>query len=638
MTLAGIEIRYLVNEISKQTDDYYVSNIYGITKDTILVKLHHSEKPEILLMVSPFGFWISSKKIDQIQENKMLKRLRKDLLRLKLVKIEQIGLERVVYLTFSGFDKEFIFIAEFFGDGNIILCNNEMKILALLHAVEVRHRKLQVGSPYVVPPQKGLDVIHISRDELDDIKKTDLPCGSWLGRTFGLPKKYSEEVFRISNVVPQTKGSELSEIDIEKIHGSIKEIVDRVVNGQHNPIIFQIDNKMDVSPIPLGGITNYKSVPAFMNGLDEVFSSSILKEGESIQTQKTSKKIQELQTKLQEQKKAIAQLFNKSNSLSEVARSIQDLTANGVISIEEPKALNILKHHSAKLIKDKGVSFLKIDEEKVKIGTKLSLPSLASTLFNEAKKQTGAISSLNELIRKTEKEIEKLETQEDTEKESVTFSEVRKRKWFERYRWFVTSDGLLAIGGRDSSSNSAVIRKHLDKDDKVFHAEIFGSPFFILKNCKDSPYPSLNEVAHATVCFSRAWRESMYGMNAFWVNSDQVKKAAPSGQYLPKGSFIIEGQRNFVKISSLKLAVGLLKYDDSYLLCCGPLTAIKKNSFCYAIIEPSGSDMVTVAKKIKKEFVMLNEISKSFSIDEYVRVLPVGKSHVIEITRGDFSE
>ena len=43
VTLAGIELRYLVNQISDATQDYYVSNIYGVTKDSILFKLHHVE-------------------------------------------------------------------------------------------------------------------------------------------------------------------------------------------------------------------------------------------------------------------------------------------------------------------------------------------------------------------------------------------------------------------------------------------------------------------------------------------------------------------------------------------------------------------------------------------------------------------
>ncbi|MFB3152432.1 MAG: NFACT RNA binding domain-containing protein, partial [Nitrosopumilaceae archaeon] len=221
----------------------------------------------------------------------------------------------------------------------------------------------------------------------------------------------------------------------------------------------------------------------------------------------------------------------------------------------------------------------------------------------------------------------------------ITFSEVKKKNWFERYRWFYTTDGILAIGGRDSSSNSAIIRKHLEKNDKVFHADIYGSPFFILKDGTESISPSsLNEIAHATVCFSRAWREAVYGSNAYWVEPEQVKKAAPSGQFLAKGAFVIDGTRNFVNISTLKLAVGIVKQDTSYLITCGPPNAIKKNSLCYVVIEPTGSEMTDVAKKIKNELVQMNEQAvKTFSLDDFVRVLPAGKSHVVETGIGEQS-
>src|SRR4030066_177109 len=200
MTLAGIELRYLTNNISKKTLDYYVSNIYGINSKSLLFKLHHPEKPDVLLMFSTMGLWTTSKKIEQIEINKLLKRLRSDLLRLKLTKIEQIGAERIAYLTFSGFEKEFIIIGEFFGDGNIILCNKEMKILALLHSIDVRHRKLQVGLPYTPPPQKGLDVFEISKENIDEIKTSNLAVANWVGRTFGLPKKFAEEICRMSKI------------------------------------------------------------------------------------------------------------------------------------------------------------------------------------------------------------------------------------------------------------------------------------------------------------------------------------------------------------------------------------------------------------------------------------------------------
>ena len=197
---------------------------------------------------------------------------------------------------------------------------------------------------------------------------------------------------------------------------------------------------------------------------------------------------------------------------------------------------------------------------------------------------------------------------------------------------------MLAIGGRDAPSNSAVVRKHLGKNDKIFHGDIFGSPFFILKDAETPSTISMNEVAHATVCFSRAWREGMHGTSAYWVLPEQVKKSAPSGQFLPKGSFTIEGKRNFVNIPSLRLAVGIIPQDDHYLLTAGPPATIKKNSICYAIIEPHGSEMVEVAKKIRLEFSKLEEeITKQISLDDFVRALPAGQSQIKDVGYGDAS-
>ena len=35
-------------------------------------------------------------------------------------------------------------------------------------------------------------------------------------------------------------------------------------------------------------------------------------------------------------------------------------------------------------------------------------------------------------------------------------------KWFEKLRWFVSSNNTLVIGGRDTNSNEKVVKKHLD--------------------------------------------------------------------------------------------------------------------------------------------------------------------------------
>ena len=640
MRLAGIELRYLVNYISKKTLDYYVSNIYGINTQSLLFKLHHPEKPDVLLMFSTMGLWTTSKKVEQIESNKLLKRLRNDLLRSKLTKIEQIGAERIAYLTFSGFDKEFIIIGEFFGDGNIILCNKEMKILALLHSIDVRHRKLKVGLTYTPPPENSVNIFNLTQTDIEGILSSSIHAARWIGRTLGLPTKYAEEICKKAQIDSQISGNQLTNDNAKKIFEVVNEIINDVIKGNHETVIIKKENNSDVYPIKLGNDQeNFTHVSSFMEGLDILFTESIVTSGKSIQTSSADKKVSELENKLVEQTKAITLVREKSSKIANVAKFLLKLVSEGITSIEDAKALEEIKKHGAEMIKEKGVFLIKIDDEKIKINPKASLPSISSKLFDKSKRKSAAISSIEKLKKLTEKKLEKEKSEAKVVEESITYTEIRKKNWYERYRWFYTSDGILAIGGRDSSSNTAIIRKHVEKNDKVFHADVHGSPFYILKGSKEEIRPtSLNEVAHATVCFSRAWRETMYGLNAYWVEPDQVKKAAPSGQFLPKGAFVIDGQRNFVNISTLRLAVGLIKQDLDYLITCGPPIPIKKNSVCYVIIEPSGSEMVDVAKKIKKEFSKIKEnIVKEISVDEFVRVLPSGESHIVESGLGEQS-
>jgi len=627
-----------VNEISNATRDYYVSNIYGVTKDSILFKLHHVEKSDIFMMISTSGVWLTSVKIEQLEPNRLLKRLRSDLLRLKLTKIEQIASERIAYFTFAGFDKEFVIVGEFFSEGNILLCNKEMKILALQHSIDVRHRRLGVGLVYTPPPLNSLDVLKIKESDFDQLRISDLAAAKWLGRTLGLPKKYVEGIFEISSLDSKCLGKNLTAEQIKKLYDITTTIVSDVVNGKHEPVIIR-NEKPEVIPISFGKLDeNCALVNTFMEGLDTIFTENLVNIGKSIQTGGSDKKIKELENQLAEQEKAIELVKEKSNHITSVANSLFEIISKGITSIEDSAAAEILAVNNSKLVKEKGVTLILIDDEKIKINSQSSLQSIASILFNEAKRKSGAIKSIQQIKINTEKKLGKLQNKAETEKESVSFAEIRKKNWYERYRWFFTSDGILAIGGRDAPSNSAVIRKHLGKNDKVFHGDIFGSPFFILKDVENPPTASLNEVAHATVCFSRAWREGMYGVSAYWVNPDQVKKSAPSGQFLPKGSFTIEGQRNFVKISTLKLAVGIMPQGEDYVVTCGPPETIKKNSICYAMIEPHGSEMVDAAKKIRLEFLKLEEeIAKKINIDDFVRALPAGQSQIIEVGFGDAS-
>ena len=632
MTLAGIELVYLVKDIGEKTSGYYASNIWGINRNSLLFKLHHPTKPDIMLMVSSIGMWITDKKIEPIEPNKMLRRLRSDLLRAKLTKIEQIGTERIAYFTFTNFEKEFTLIVEFFGDGNIILCNEERKILALLHSIDVRHRQLRVGLEYIPPPEDGVDVLNLTKESFRELFSSS-GIGKTIGRGLGLPKKYVEEIIRLSGIDPKKPSNEITDEEFEALYEIITSTLSKVTQGPHDPSVIIEDEVHDAYPIRFSDDNlNAKKVDSFNEGLDIVFTEEILEKGKSLFSSPADKKIESLEKTLSEQKNAINVVVEKSKIIAEVANLLFTMTSAGQHDIRNEIITNSLKEKNAEIISEKGVPYMKINESKIQIDPESSLPTIASKLFDESKKQKAAVKSIEKLMKKTESKLEKTIEKGEIAKGAVGFKEVRKKSWYERYRWFYTSDGILAVGGRDSSSNSAIIRKYLEKNDKVFHAEVHGSPFFLLKAEDEEILPlSLDEVAHATVCFSRAWQISAYGMSSFWVNPDQVKKGAPTGQSMAKGSFMINGTRNFIKVSSLKLAIGIFKEDEDYLLVCGPPEPIKKKCLCYAVIEPGGSTMSDVAKKIRAEFDKIDDsFKKIFLIDDYVRALPTGSSKVTE--------
>ncbi|RNJ77388.1 MAG: fibronectin-binding domain-containing protein [Nitrosopumilus sp. H13] len=629
MALAGIELRYLVDHITERARDYYVSNIYGVDKNSVLFKLHHTQKEDLFMMISTSGVWLTGVKIAQTEPNRLLKRLRGDLLRFRLKRIEQKGAERIAYFVFEGFEKEFVVVAEFFGDGNILVCNSEMKILALQHSIDVRHRKLGVGLAYSPPPASGTDVLKLAESDFALLASSDIPSAKWLGRNMGLPKKYVEGIFGIAQIDPGTVGRDLSGAQIAKICEITTKTIHDVVSGNHDAAVTETD------ALPVRLAEECVPVPSFMEGLDRIFTKGIVERGRSIRSGDSEKVIEELQTRLDEQQRAIGTVKAKSDSISRVANSLYDMVSRGITSIRDEPALAILATNGARLATEKGVPLLLVHDEKIKIDPDSPLQSMASVLFDAAKRQSGATRSIEAAVARTEKKLEEARSKTDAQMRMEAVSHIRKKGWYERYRWFYTSDSMLAIGGRDAPSNSAVVRKHMDEGDKIFHADIFGSPFFILKKAQDLPVSSVNEVAHATVCFSRAWREGMYGVSAYWVNPEQVKKSAPSGEFLPKGSFTIEGQRNFVKTETLRLAVGMIPHGDGHALTCGPPDPIRIKSICYAVIEPGGSEMADAAKKIKIELSKLEDAAKEMSIDDFVRVLPAGKSQIKETGRGD---
>ena len=146
--------------------------------------------------------------------------------------------------------------------------------------------------------------------------------------------------------------------------------------------------------------------------------------------------------------------------------------------------------------------------------------------------------------------------------EKAILRPVRKQMWFEKFSWFISSDGYLVLAGKDSQQNEMLYKKYLKKGDVYVHADIHGAASIVIRNnpkTPDSPIPpsTLSQAGSLAVACSSAW-DSKAGMSAWWVNADQVSKSAPTGEFLPAGSFMVRGKKNFLSPAVLLLGFGVV--------------------------------------------------------------------------------
>ncbi len=251
------------------------------------------------------------------------------------------------------------------------------------------------------------------------------------------------------------------------------------------------------------------------------------------------------------------------------------------------------------------------------IDLKKTLEQNAADYFEKGKKAKSKIEGIKKTIALFNDKLTKIE-KEQIKVEEEKAKEKRTPKWYEKFRWFITSEGFLAVGGRDAGSNELVVKKHMEKNDLVFHTEAAGSPFFILKTeSKQATERSIQEVADATYIFSKSFKAGVGGINSFWVAPDQVSTTPPTGEYLERGSFIINGKKNNV-VPRFNLAIGIR--EDGAIMC-GPTNAVKKNCVKFIELEQSrGEKPSDVAKKIKKKL--------GGGLDDIIRALPAGNVDV----------
>jgi predicted ribosome quality control (RQC) complex YloA/Tae2 family protein len=206
----------------------------------------------------------------------------------------------------------------------------------------------------------------------------------------------------------------------------------------------------------------------------------------------------------------------------------------------------------------------------------------------------------------------------------------KKTRWFERYRWFFSTDGFLVIGGRDAETNEELVKKYLEPRDLFLHADVHGAPAVIVKSeGKEIPEPTLREAAQFAVSYSSIWKQGLGSGRCYWVHPSQVSKTPESGEYVPKGGFIIRGDRHYME-SEARLAIGL--HDDK--IVGGPASAITRVAKMAVVLEPGKYNQSDVAKMVSRELLAKARedekkgLRTAVTVNQIAKFLPSGYSEI----------
>ncbi len=255
----------------------------------------------------------------------------------------------------------------------------------------------------------------------------------------------------------------------------------------------------------------------------------------------------------------------------------------------------------------------------IKIHLNKSLEENAALCFDKAKKLKKKIQGAREALEEQNKKLEKLKKEES--KRILKEEKIKKteKKWFHKFRWFISSEGFLVIGGRDATTNEIVIKKHTNPEDLIFHTEMAGSPFVVIQTNSNPNHKTgeetIKEAAVFCASYSRAWQQGTTETDVYYITPEQVSKEAQHGEYLNKGAFMIRGKKNYLR-AKLDIALGLSNTGDGVMV--GPLSAVKKHCKEYVIIKQGSKKLSDIAKKIQKTI--------HAELDEIIRSLPQGVS------------
>src|SRR5665647_1355915 len=406
--------------------------------------------------------------------------LRKELKGGRISTIEQFDFDRVVEIRFVRSDDERYLICELFSKGNVILTDESKRIILPLRGMRSASRQVIRGQLYEYPSTQ-LSPVDLPYNEFEaaltsisrDVVRT-------LATRFNMGGLYAEEVCLRAGV--EKKSAQLTPEEVQRLYAALREVFEPLRSNTLRPHIVYESESVPIGVLPFEMAQfdrcEKRFFPSFNQALDEYYR---LKIDELTTTPATYTRIQKI---VDRQKEAIQQfknqereykskgdlLFEKYHEIDRVIKTVREarrLKTWAEVS-SELSSLSFFKQ----VDQSTGTITMEVNGVLIDIVVDEDVPQNAQKYYHKAKvmkaKAEGAERALALSLKKLKEEQGNELKQAGAEKRRA---KKKRPRWYERYRWFFSSEGILVIGGRDADTNEEWVKKYLEPRDLFLHAD-----------------------------------------------------------------------------------------------------------------------------------------------------------------------
>jgi predicted ribosome quality control (RQC) complex YloA/Tae2 family protein len=620
--MSGVDVRAIAGELREKLP-LWIDKVYQFDGRTLGIRLNGEKHARHQLIVEAGRRAHLVRQLPEPPKNppQYAMLLRKYISGGKVLAIRQHGLERILIFDIGKGTTVYRLIIELYDEGNVILADENYVIVKPLRHHRFRERDVVPGVPYVMsaadPTASEETLAAALRSDDRDLVRA-LAIGCMLGGT------YAEYICRKAGL---EKSQPAASADPSVLYAAIRDLFDRI-QSRRTPIV---DGKHCES-IDLHEQKDVQHFPTFSEAL-EAFFPLTKEEKKTFARPKIAKEdrirlhqeaaVKKFERKVREAEAIVEAIYENYQFISQVIASLS--AASQRLSWQEiEKHLAGAQSPDAKKItrfypEDASVD---VDIGKIaRIHVHESVEQNAGRYYDEIKKykkkMDGAAAAMARVIPKR---IPK-------RRDIVPL----KKQWYHRFRWFTTSDGVVAIGGKDASQNEELVKKYMAGGDLFVHADVHGASVVIVKGKTGH----MDEVAQFAASYSGAWRSGHASADVYAAAPSQVSKTPESGEYVARGSFIVRGERQYFRNVPLGVAIGLMLEPHAAVIG-GPPPAIKGK--CRAVVElrPGQFEPNDVAKKVLR--LLKGKVSDDeekalkaiLNTEQVAAFVPPGGSDIVE--------